>query len=222
MMRVGDETFDELTKSLATTVTRRRALKLFGGGVLTAGWAAVMGRGAAAAPNRCAVICSQFYRPGPAQAQCRQACRQCGGDVNRLCGLGSQVPVVCCPPESTCCTDFFSQAFCCPSGTICDASAGACLEECPPESGCLGPDCAPGCFCVTSVDGQTACVSFEFANCGATPCTTDADCGGGVCVDATECCGEPTAVCFPPEAFCTFGSEGARASSSSGTAAWSH
>ena len=104
-------------------------------------------------------------------------------------------------------------ATCCPVGTFCDFETGQCGPPavCGPESGCFGGTCAIGCFCVSNVEGDRgACVSGEFANCDAPQCTSSAECGeGGLCVDATECCGFPTQVCFPPEAICEPGGGGA-------------
>jgi hypothetical protein len=117
-----------------------------------------------------------------------------------------------CVGDGVCCAEGTEPCFgpegvtCCPAGTFCNFGTGACVTSlrvcfpaeaqcvsattCSPESGCGGEDCADGCFCVSSTEGEGACVSGEFADCGAPSCETSADCGaGGTCVDATACCG---------------------------------
>lgn len=218
--------FDDLTRTLAAGASRRRVLGALGGLA-----AAVLGRGPAqAAPSNCAVGCANLK--GPQKAACGQACRQCGGDFNRVCVAEGPFgptgftccpagtfcvfgPGICCPEGADVCFDADGNATCCPEGTFCDVETGQCgpPAACDAASGCFGGACAQGCFCVTDTEGQGACVSGAFADCGAPPCETSAECGdGGHCVDATECCGGPTRVCFPAEAVCQPGGTGGAAS----------
>jgi hypothetical protein len=180
--------FDELTKKLAATVSRRGLLRTLAGGVAAAG-AALTHRGASAAPNACAVGCAGL--PGPQKAACTQACKRCGGDFSRVCAqFGPFGP-----------TGFT----CCPEGTICDEFTGACLEVtiCPtgePAESCaagITTDCGEGgaCALVVNVDGGCACVERV---CSFTACTTGADCDSGLCVDIPGCCGEPNPFCGTP------------------------
>ncbi len=147
---------DELSKALASGVSRRDVLKRIGAGLTGAVLASVGTRRATAAPSTCAVFCAEVTQSGPANAQCRQACRQCGNDPSLLCG-GFGRPFICCAPNSSCC---FSQTgeFCCPSGTEC------CGEGC----------CASGTCCFTQ-DGPTCCPSGQ-------TCAYDPNTGTGTCV----------------------------------------
>lgn len=78
----------------------------------------------------------------------------------------------------------------------------------PPPPGCAnqdfvcgGPDpvvCGVGndgldCFCEKGSAGQTICANDVFCD-DAVACTSDADCGGGICA-ADTCCGQ---VCLSP------------------------
>lgn len=61
--------FDDLTRTLATSTSRRQALKLFGGGLLAAlvpGSALAKGGGNSA----CAKFCNSVYPPGRERAKC--------------------------------------------------------------------------------------------------------------------------------------------------------
>ena len=212
--------FDRFTRALASGASRRWIVRLLAGGVVAAGTAIARRTEGEAAQSACTVACAGL--PGPQQAACKKACRECAGDIDRVCierGPLGPARFVCCPAgtfciggEGFCCPNGTEPCFgpdgitCCPAGTICDFETGACLDECPGNSGCFGSTCAPGCFCVSSTEGNGACVSAEFANCDAPQCETSADCGGGVCVDASECCGALNLrVCFPPEAICEIG-----------------
>lgn len=216
--------FDALTKSLSTGVTRRRVARVLAGGITTVALS-ITGRKAAAAPNACAVYCAD--QPGPRKAACKQACRECGNDPTLVCHNFDTGQFTCCPTgegcfSGVCCANPDQVCFgpngatCCAEGTFCmpDGTCGP-PATCGPESGCLGGTCASGCFCVSSVEGDGACVNGAFADCGAPPCMSSADCGdGGVCVDATACCGTAVQVCFPAEAICASGGAATNASSS--------
>lgn len=227
------ERFDVLTKLFVTRATRRGVLGgLFGGAAALVG--AALGQNptlAAPKPKTCKVGCSGFNRQ--AKTACERACKECGGDFNRVCtedGPFGPVSFTCCPTGTfcvfgagLCCTEGTEPCFgpdgsasCCEEGTFCDFETGQCGPPaiCDANSGCLGGTCATGCFCVTDTEGQGACVNAEFANCGAQPCETSADCGeGGHCVDASadECCATPTRICFPAEAICRTGGTGGAA-----------
>ena len=190
--------FDAMTRRMAAGVSRRRLIGAAVSGMAGAALAA-LGRGGAAtaAPNRCAQACA-FEPKGPRQAACRQACKQCGGSTINVC--------------------FGETIQCCPPGTLCDGFGCVPPATCDATSGCFGGLCGPDCFCVSSVEGDGACVSAAYADCFAAPCETSDDCGGGFCVDATECCGGPTKVCFPAEATCA--ASGARGGTANSAPAW--
>jgi hypothetical protein len=182
--------FDDLTRRLATTITRRGALRTLAGGLAAAG-AALTHRGATAAPNTCAVGCAGL--PGPQKAACKQACKACGGDFDRVCTQFGPVG----PTGFTCC----------PEGTVCDEFTGECIEItiCPtgePAESCaagITTDCGEGGACALVDDADADdCLCVERA-CTEIPCTTDADCAdsGGVCATIPGCCAEATFCAIP-------------------------
>jgi len=170
-----------------------------------AAWAGVaLGRGpAAAAPkggpgDPCKVGCAGFNRQ--AKTACEKACKQCGGDLNRVCTTNGPFG----PTSFTCCG----------AGTACEFETGACVEVaiCPsgePAENCafgITSDCADGaCAQVVNVDGGCVCVERQ---CSFEACTTGSDCESGLCVDIPGCCGEPTPFCGTP---CGSAGDGARA-----------
>ena len=176
----GDR-FDALTKRLGTGTSRRRVLRGLAGGAAALG--AAVGRGpVAAAPNSCAVGCAGL--PGPQKAACKQACRQCGGDINRVCiGFGPVGPsAFACCPEGTACS--FDTGECvevatCPSGEPAEACSLGITTNCPENEACaLVVDTAGGCACIERFCGEPE-----------VPCESSDDCGGSVCVEVPGCCG---------------------------------
>jgi hypothetical protein len=187
------ERFAEFSKAAAQTVSRRQALRL---GIAGLGGAALAGLGlgnAGAAPSRCSQICAN-EPAGPRRAACKQACKQCGGDLSRIC-FGAEI--ICCPPETSCCEG--------PTGTVC----------CPADSVCVGGECVGFVECTTAVCGTDPCNTPCGSNpttglclCATTaeatcacfqpicgdPCTTSADCPDGFACAADECCGGLTCV----------------------------
>jgi hypothetical protein len=213
--------FDELTKKLAATVSRRGVLRTLAGGVAAAG-AALSRRGSSAAPSTCAVGCAGL--PGPQKAACLQACRRCGGDFDRVCfdeGPFGPTAFVCCPEGTFCffgeglccevgtepCFGPGGEAFCCPEGTFCNFDLGQCeeLTLCPtgePADNCFAgvfTDCDPtgACGLVDDADSdQCNCIE---RTCTEIPCATDADCAeiGSMCVTVPGCCLETTFCAVP-------------------------
>ncbi len=191
---MSDDRFDELSKALARTTTRRQALKVVGATAL-AGGLSLVGARRAGAQGRCKKngapcrtdyeCCSFFCPPGTGRCACPPDAQICPKRPGR--------------PTERC-------VFCEPGQPLDPDTCECQFATCGPGVGCLGPDCAPGCFCVESVEGTPACVSGEFADCNAQACETSADCNGGVCVDVTDpfCCGgDPNPrICFPAEALC--------------------
>jgi hypothetical protein len=159
--------FEDLSRALATGVSRRQAVKLMGGAVAGSVLAVMHLSRAEAAPSTCAVVCGKTgFVSGPAHAQCLQACRQCAGNIQNLC-FGP------------------TGAVCCQNGTVCSLFTGTCVQPCTCES---GTPCGTGsCLCVQTVEGQPACI---VPSCGS-PCTASTDCGSGfVCFQSGPvCCG---------------------------------
>lgn len=197
--------FDELSKIFATGLSRRQALRWIGGALGGGVMASMVGIDQVmAAPGDCAVFCGKTaFTSGPAHASCLQACKQCGGDVNRVCtgSTGS----VCCPPGATCCSQKGGSgtASCCPAGTSCctNFATGAttcCAAGQVCDNGtCVTPTCSGhgcnvfcnpnvGCGCVMTTEGTTACVQEV---CTFQSCTSSADCGPGSVCFTEGCCG---------------------------------
>jgi hypothetical protein len=188
---MDDKRFDDLLKGLAGGFAGAVGLALG----RTVAWAA---------PNRCAVFCTQFFPKGPAGAACRQACRECDADLSRLC-IGP-TGAACCAPEAECCIDVTGREHCveCPEGTF--LSFETC--ECEPFVECLdgcfdnvcgvaplavcdeNPETGP-CLCAATLTETCACVQ---PICGDV-CDPEApDCPEGFACIHEECCGFPTCV----------------------------
>jgi Cys-rich repeat protein len=172
--------FDDLSKALASGVSRRHALKLMGG-AMGGGIAAVMQLGrASAAPDQCQVFCGKTsFTSGPAHAACVQACHKCNADLNRLCFS---------PTGTTCCA---SGQLClngtCTSATPCVSGGTGCATFC--GTGASGQICG----CVTTAEGSAACVQEI---CTFVSCTASSDCPSGQVCFTEGCCG-PGGYCIP-------------------------
>lgn len=226
---MDEQRFDDLTRHVANVLSRRRVLRGALGGLVGIALAGLGLEQAEAAcdrecKRRCKIGCSSLRRK--AKQVCQRACRECGGDFDRVCsaeGPFGPIDILCCQVGTFCvfgagiccaegtepCFSPDGDAICCDPGTFCDFATGQCEPpaECTAESGCLGGVCGLGCFCVSSVEGVGACLNSAFANCDGDPCESSADCGeGGFCVDVTSdmCCGgNPSPrVCIPPEGLC--------------------
>src|SRR5262245_13606067 len=193
--------FDELTKQLAKSTTRRHALRT----ILTASIGGVVGLGAipsvfgnkikcggGRSNKRCAHWCHAVFGPNtPAAGQCtsdaahnRGACCQCGAvdpsdiccvrDSNGFCVPGTIVAGCFC--DSTQCQ-------------TCDASTGTCVG-CPPGETCENGQCAPVMQCNNPQQGCTACQHCDCSPSGSACCAQTAE-GGTVCAPAFSC-GEPS------------------------------
>jgi hypothetical protein len=198
--------FDDLTRALATRTSRRRLLKGFAGGV-AALVGSTFGRGMArAAPNRCAVFCSQFFSKGPANAACRQACKRCDADISRLC-IGP-TGASCCEPEAICCIAVTGEEQCvapCPEGTFLDFETCECLPFVECVDDCIDNVCGIDplavcgenpetgtCLCAQTATGDCACVQ---PICGDVCDPAAPECPDGFVCISEECCGFST--CAP-------------------------
>jgi hypothetical protein len=214
----GDR-FDHFTRSLAGSISRRS----FVGGISTllAGVAvAVRPSTARGAPNPCNAYCAG--EPGARGAQCRQACKACGGPTsdgfchdqyNRqyLCcpdGLGCFEPfaeegvrtAICCATERQVCSTSNEDFYCCPDGEECWGWSLCCPEG--TQSTCEGACCENenGC-CFSLADdayicGENCyniCADGQY-DCGAA--NPDGSCAANTCLDPCEDyyrCGEADA-----------------------------
>ena len=181
---MDEQRFDELSKKLATSVSRRQAVKILGA-TAAGGLGALFGaRGAFAHHNAncrsvgdncranaecCAGACVDFHCvcPGgsvlcPATNECLPVCQ----------GETFFNPDTCeceCAPGTSKCGEFT----CCPDGTLCcsDEVFGQC---CPPDFTCCGFECCPPGF---QCDPGGFCVPL--CQTAGNPCFFDNDCGQG-------------------------------------------
>ena len=204
-------TFDDLTRVVATSTSRRQAIRrivglLFGGTVggaalaeLTPGIALADGGN-----SDCAHFCNAVFAPGSARGQCKSDAAH-GTGLCYTCGPkspgGSQA--ICCSTNSNGQCTSYSSATCCGSGQTCTngtcvatcsgviLSNGTCAQPCSPNGTCSCTGCGEDLetlnnYCTDSGGSQT-------------PCTSDNDCVKGefclvnapefVCVTAVVCTG---------------------------------
>src|SRR5215471_8029818 len=200
--------FDELTKELAKSTSRRQALRT----ILTASIGGVVGLGAirsvfGAGGNS---FCDQWCHALFGQTRAAGKCTSDAAHHTGLCvTCGEVAPAdICCVRDSNgfCVGGTVSDTCGCDSSQCqtCDATTGTCVG-CPPGSTCQNGQCSctggvcgaftgceqDGCVCATAAEGGGACVDGS-AVCGGLPdCTTSADCpANSVCVVDT-CCGRP-------------------------------
>jgi len=218
--------FDELSKVLARDISRREALRRLAAGLTAMALSGLGVRRVEAAPNPCAVFCSQFFPPGPARAACKQACQRCGGDVSRVCFGATNA--VCCAPDAVCCISPSGAATCCAPEENCmngECTLVTCTEGgiCPGTFFPCGGSAGISCTCLSSVEGDVQCVDVGLDFCAQPACETSEDCGpDGVCVTAetlAECCGTTTPICLPACGTLTAAPETAASASPGG---WSH
>jgi hypothetical protein len=205
-----DSHFDQITRSYASSPSRRR---LLGGltGAVAASFAAFGEKGsqADAAPNACSVGCASLQ--GPRKAACKQACKDCGGDFDALCidyGPFGPVSIVCCQDgtycagDGTCCAVGIESCtgsggtVCCDPATFCDGD-GNCLPYSTCDT-CVFDECdysATICARQPSGDGFCVCVGIAGeCHCLATDCgdycdPEAQDCGEGRMCNPASCCG---------------------------------
>jgi hypothetical protein len=217
---MNPKNFDELTKELAKSTSRRHALKT----IVTASIGGVVGLGAIRSvfgnkikcnggpPNRdCAHWCAAVFGPDtPAAGQCTSDaahntgdCCRCGAvdpssiccvrDSNGFC-VGGTVVDGCFCDSSQCQTCDTSNGTCvgCPQGETCQNGQCVCTGSvCGSYTNCQGQE---NCFCGISAEGGNEC--FDNRPCAQDPgCTTSADCAANEFCLVDSCCGTP--VCVP-------------------------
>jgi hypothetical protein len=218
--------FDELTKALASSTSRRQALRTIlgvsiGGLLGIGGISTAFGRhhrrraqisrpSGAKGNSNCAKWCAQVFGPNTSAAgQCtsdaahgRGLCRQCGNvDPSSIC---------CNRNGSGYCDGTVAGATCCPTGQHCQN--GDCVADCTPN--CTGKTCGDnGCggSCGSCDLGET-CIN---GSCCSTPCgNTCCDASAGeTCINGSCCkvCGQTSTgyTCCDPLSTCVGGGTGA-------------
>jgi hypothetical protein len=192
--------FDELTKALASSTSRRHALKLiatasigslFGlGGVSTAFGRHNRRKARITAPSgpkgnrNCAKWCAQVFGPNTSAAG------QCTSDATHNRGLCVQCGSAT-PPSSICCVRNTS-GFCngtagaqCPCDSsqckTCDSS-GTCVSTCSPSQTCCSGTCRQCCADSDCTSGQHCCSGTCHQCCVDNDCPTGQTCQSGTCV----------------------------------------
>ena len=198
--------FDELTKELAKSTSRRHALKT----ILTASIGGVVGLGAIRSVFGSNAFCARWCHAVFGETQ---AAGKCTSDAAH--GRG---PCVTCgnvaPPDICCARN--SDGFCI-GGTVvagcacdssqcqtCDATTGNCVG-CPPGQTCQNGQCSgcsnpgvcgtytqcgqPSCLCGTTSEGGGACFPGATSCVGLTDCNTSADCDANSFCLVGSCCG---------------------------------
>jgi hypothetical protein len=170
--------FDEFSKSLAQSCSRRESLWALG--ALVAG--AVLSRiplasAWAGGPNGCKDFCNRC--PKQRRSQCLSACQACSGDTQRLCGACGNY--ACCGAGSSCCGDYCADLAddvynCGECGYVCEPPGpyeyGACID------GQCEYVCAEG---AVACNGACTSLASDENNCG--------ECGN-VCPGAAPYCNQ--------------------------------
>ena len=180
--------FDAWTRRLTGSGSRRALL-----GALSAGVMAALGHDRVAARNaECAHFCNAAFPPGRERGKCKS---------EAALGRG---PCYGCEEAPACPGQFQDPVTCaCRGGdaSVCDGSR------------CGGAACggSQDCFCNSSVEGIGFCIRASEARCqdpAYAPCTTSADCPGGLCLNLRGCCGRRGRLCVPLSASCSAGTGG--------------
>lgn len=158
---MSDDRFDELSKALAKTTTRRQAVKVVGATAL-AGALSLVGAREAGAQGRCKKngspcrtdyeCCSFFCPPGTGRCACPPGAQICPKRAGRptercvFCGSGQELdPDTCecvCGEGTTPCGDFE----CCTAEQECCSSTYYGYEFffcCPAGTACVNEECVP-------------------------------------------------------------------------------
>jgi hypothetical protein len=168
--------FDELAKDLAGGMSRREALRRFGGALAGALLASLSVRKAWGGDHSaCIEVCKQHT----GVHGCGNACLKCDDDPNRICY--SDTSAVCCSTGSSCVSGNCVAGPVCPSGET-DCS-GICVDTSTDTSNCgtCGITCAgtmPACC-----SGICRDLSNDTGNCGTcgNTCNAGEVCSNGAC-----------------------------------------
>jgi hypothetical protein len=200
----GDR-FDQFTRSLVWNVSRRSMLKGFTT-LLAGSTLAARPLSAKGAPSTCNAYCAG--EPGPRGAQCRQACKTCGGpDSPGFCYDELVRGYTCCPAGLSCFDAWRypggETIICCPGaeqvcsrsgGTFCCAADTHCANEdlcCPIGVGSCYDQSSESNICGSSC--RDLCLGFDVCGdadengyCTATTCSNPCNGGEPTCGPADE------------------------------------
>jgi hypothetical protein len=193
---VNDLRFEELSKELSTTHTRRRAVKLFGA-TAAGGFMTLIGAGKASADARCyqgghgcrenSECCSNFCDPFSATCACSPGTFECPptGICVGPCGTGQSFNPATCACECPTGTQACGQSCCAEEPTQTCVSGNCCTN---PITCTTSSDCCRGYMCRGGIKGEPR-VCVQCIN--PTTCSTNEPCCagfvcavGGVCIPA--------------------------------------
>ena len=184
-------TFDDLTRRLASTTSRRSAFRriagMLAGGTVGGAALAALSPGVALADggnSDCAHFCNAIFAPGDARGQCKDdaahgtgLCYTCGPKAS-----GGSQPICCATDSNGFCTSY-SSATCCSSGQTC--AGGTCVFGCPGvilSNGTCAQDCSQTHMCSCGqCHGDAGFGDFYCSDSGGSrsACSTDSDCVTG-------------------------------------------
>jgi hypothetical protein len=183
--------YDEVSKSLAGSVSRRESLRRMGAALAGVALGQFgLGTAWAAGATTCKTFCNRC-RTTKQRNQCLAACRACRNNVSRLCG--SCGAYACCGAGTSCCG-----AYCADLGydfDNCGGCGAACDDPGPWEYGaCVEGSCVYDCVdgAADCGDGMCTWLGDDPDNCGAcgNVCGGSAPyCIQGVCTGAGPCFG---------------------------------
>ena len=171
--------FDDLTKALATSTSRRQALKTIAATTLGS-ILGLSGIGTAFGKNKtCAQWCAAVFGDNtPAAKQCTSDAAH-GTGLCQTCGSATPTSSICCTRNASgFCSSYSPTLPCaCPSGQTCQngtcsVCANPASEICNAVPGSCG---VSGCFCVKSVEGGVYCAD-DYVCGGGVSCAADSDC----------------------------------------------
>lgn len=178
---MSERFFDDLARTLAQPMPRRRAVRVLGAAVLTA---AVSGLRPALA------LGAGAQTPCDAPGLCPSDTKVCGEPWIAGC-----LKDCCLPRTQICCTwkGTPPTVICCGKDERCGDKPAECLPACPPGSTKCGRDC---------------CEPYE--NCVGGKCECNERCGGKCCEEGATCRNDKRSLCCPSTwKVCTAGSAGA-------------
>ena len=185
--------FDDLTKALATSTSRRQALQRIGGivaGSLLAAWPVTQALASGGGNNQCARFCASVFGADTAAA------KQCTSDAAHGRGL-----CYTCGPAAPAGHPPLCGQLCCSAGQVCQG--GTCVTPCTANEGTcqMDSDCCSGhcdqstLTCVSCIPGgDQFCTGSGQAQC----------CAGLICDGTTATC----VSCIPVgDVYCTSNSD---------------
>jgi hypothetical protein len=191
--------FDQIARTLATPMPRRRALRLVGSTLAAAALGGIWTR-TARAYEFCGGNTLDPYQPGIDGCCVTQDASKpfnsqaCEGVPNPVCCYDATGFAVCCPPDTLCAPD--GSCMCPPGHTQCQNSAGT-RGCCPPGQACvfvngdLSCECPQDKKCGSSCCGQNEVCITSTNTC----CPTGRACAGGICCAPNEICNPETGQC---------------------------